>query len=82
VHLKYRPLLVWPVGMYRREETCFGFALELYYDAANVGGIRNPQDNLSLNNIEVGIVLVRVLQSDRNVHCVCVIACYGNEYSK
>jgi hypothetical protein len=88
MHLKYGPLLVRPVGMYRCEETCFRFALELYYDAADVGGIRNPQDNLSLNDIEVGIVLVRVLQSDSNVHCVrlpmecfgCVIACYGNGY--
>jgi hypothetical protein len=70
VHFKYRPLLVRSVGMYRCEKTCFGFALELHYDAADVRGVWDPQDDLALYNIEVGVVLVRVLQSDRNVHCV------------
>jgi hypothetical protein len=64
-----RPLLIRSAGMYRSEESCLRLAFELHYDAADIGRIRHPQEHSALNDIEVGVMLVRVIERDCDQHC-------------
>lgn len=64
VHFEHRTLLVRPVWVYWSEETGPTLTLELHDDAADIGRIWHPQGDLSIDDVEIGIVLVGVLQSD------------------
>lgn len=61
-------LLIRSAGMYRSEESCLRLAFKLHYNAADIGRIRHPQEHSALNNIEVGIMLVRVVERNRDQH--------------
>ena len=67
-------LLIRSAGMYRSEESCLRLAFELHYNAADIGRIRHPQEHSALNNIEVGVMLVWVIERDRDQHCRLVVA--------
>ena len=56
---------VWPDGCHQ-SRSCF--ALELHHDAANICRIGHPQVHPSLDNIEVRVVLVRVIEAYRDNH--------------
>jgi hypothetical protein len=79
VDFQDRSLLIWSAGMYRSEESCLRLAFKLHYNAADIGRIRHPQEHSALNNIEVGIMLVRVIERDCDQHCelsvVAVLLC-------
>lgn len=63
VDLEDWSLFVRSVWMYWCKQPRPRLAFELHDDAADVGGIWHPQKHLSLDQIEVGVVLVRVLES-------------------
>lgn len=73
VDFEYRTLLIGPGGMYWREQSRLRLPLELHDDAADVGGIRHPQHHLSLYDIEICVMLVRMLKSYRDVHVCCLM---------
>lgn len=54
--------------MYGRQQPGPALALELDDDAAEVRRIRHAQRDLALYHIEIGIVIVRVLQHDVDNH--------------
>lgn len=74
VHLQHRPLLVWPIRVDRREQPCARFTLKFDDDAAKVGGCRNSQEHFALDEVEIGVVLVRVFKRQGDEHCG---GCFG-----
>lgn len=56
---------VWP---YHCHQACSRLALELHYDAADIGGVWHAQKHSSLYDIEIGVVFVRVIESYRDKH--------------
>jgi hypothetical protein len=68
VHFEDRPLPLWSVWPDCCQQPCPSLALELYNDAAHIARIWDPQKDLSLYDIEVRVVRMRMLEADRDEH--------------
>lgn len=68
VHFQDWSLLVWSAWVYRRKEPRFRFALELHYDAADIGRIRHPQKYSALDDIEIRVMFVRMIERNGDQH--------------
>jgi hypothetical protein len=68
VYLQYWSLLVGSVWMYGCQQSRSALAFELHDDATDVGWIRYAQEHFSGYVVEIGVVLVRMLE------------CYGDDH--
>lgn len=68
VHLQDRSLLVWSTRVDWREQPGPALTFKLHDNAADIGRIRHAQKHFALDDIEVGVVLMRMLQHDVDNH--------------